>query len=82
MQERRKVIEALLTERGPGCEARLVGCDGLAVDCHEVLRRSQGGSLTDPANLMLLCRSCHRWVTEHPTGAAAAGLARWSWGAP
>ncbi len=78
-RERREVIEALLAERGLGCEARLDGCDGRAVDCHEVLRRSQGGSLTDPGNLLLLCRSCHRWVSEHPADATAAGLARWSW---
>ena len=79
LRERRKVIETLLVERGPECEARLDGCDGRAVDCHELLRRSQGGSLTDPENLLLLCRSCHRWVTEHPADAVAAGLARWSW---
>ncbi len=79
MQERRKVIEALLAERGPGCEARLVGCDGRAVDCHEVLRRSQGGSLTDPANLLLLCRPCHSFLTEHPQMAVELGFSRWSW---
>ncbi len=78
-RERREVIEALLAERGPGCEARLVGCDGRAVDCHELLRRSQGGSLTDPSNLLLLCRSCHSWATEHPADAVTAGLSRWSW---
>ncbi len=78
-RERRKVIEALLTERGPGCEARLDGCDGRAVDCHEVLRRSQGGSLTDPGNLLLLCRTHHDWITTHPAEAVALGLSRWSW---
>ena len=44
-----------------------------ATDCHEVLRRSQGGSITDPANLRLLCRPCHRWLTEHPRQAIAEG---------
>ncbi len=78
-RERRKVIETLLAERGPVCEARLDGCDGWAVDCHELLRRSQGGSLTDPANLLLLCRTHHDWITTHPAEAVALGLSRWSW---
>ncbi len=79
MRERRKVIEALVAERGPGCEARLGGCDGWAADCHEVRRRGQGGSLTDPKNLLLVCRPCHSFLTEHPQMAVELGFSRWSW---
>jgi 5-methylcytosine-specific restriction endonuclease McrA len=35
------------------------------VDTHELLSRARGGSITDPANLALLCRRCHDAVTFH-----------------
>ena len=44
-----------------------------ATDCHEVLRRSQGGSITDPTNLRLLCRPCHDFLTRSPRQAIAEG---------
>lgn len=46
---------------------------------HELVRRSQGGDPTDPANILLVCRPCHVWITEHPEGAVACGLAAWRW---
>jgi len=48
-------------------------------DIHEVVRRSQGGSILDPANLRALCRRCHAWVTEHPKEAEEEGLSAPSW---
>lgn len=50
-------------------------CGGPADDCHELLSRARGGSITDPANLVALCRPCHTWVTTEPAQAAAAGWA-------
>jgi 5-methylcytosine-specific restriction endonuclease McrA len=45
------------------------------LDAHELLSRAQGGSITDPANIILLCRPCHSWVTENPREAAEQGWA-------
>ena len=74
--ERRKVLEALVAERGPWCQAQLIGCEGQAVDGHEVLPRSAVGSITDPDNILLLCRLCHRHITENPAWARKAGWVR------
>lgn len=54
-------------------------CLGHATDLHEVLTRARGGSITDPANCLHLCRPCHSWVTDHPKESLAAGLVRSSW---
>jgi 5-methylcytosine-specific restriction endonuclease McrA len=75
--ERRRVLAGLLEERGPGCEAGLHNvCTGQAVDGHEVLPRSAGGSIVDPANLKLLCRRCHEVITVNPEWSRAAGWTR------
>jgi 5-methylcytosine-specific restriction endonuclease McrA len=42
-------------------------------DIHERLSRARGGSITDPANLVALCRRCHEFVTTHPKDAEAEG---------
>jgi 5-methylcytosine-specific restriction endonuclease McrA len=39
------------------------GVGTFALDGHELLRRSAGGSITDPENIVLLCRPCHDDVT-------------------
>lgn len=50
------------------------------VDAHERIRRSQDSTaLTNPAVISLLCRRCHRWVTENPVAAHAEGWVIWSW---
>ncbi len=68
-RERRQVVEAM-AEGDPWCRK----CrEELAVDPHEVLSRARGGSITDPENIVPLCRTCHRWVTEHPIQAQAEG---------
>lgn len=73
---RRTAVEQLL-ELQPWCQAARPGCDGRAVDGHELVRRSQGGDYLEPD--LAVCRTCHDWITTHPTAAAAAGLARWGW---
>jgi hypothetical protein len=45
-----------------------------ATDPHEVLTRARGGSITEIANIIPLCRPCHDWVTTHPAAALEAGL--------
>lgn len=63
-RERRKNLHAAYGER-PYCQARIAGvCTGWATDGHELLLRSSGGSITDPANVMPVCRPCHRVITE------------------
>lgn len=84
---RRPLVERLLNER-PWCEACPVFADhdGLvvyqrhrSVDIHELVRRSQGGSILDEKNLMAVCRDCHRRIGNHPALAFELGLARHSW---
>jgi hypothetical protein len=52
-----------------------------AVDWHHRLRDGQGG-LWAPENGLHVCRSCHRWITEHPTAARARGWHVWSYEDP
>lgn len=70
-RERRKVLTETFG-RTPSC----VRCGRPADDAHEVLSRAQGGSITDPENIVPLCRSDHDWVTEHPIEARKEGLRR------
>lgn len=58
----------------------VTGCDGWATDADEILRRSAGGSITDPANVRPVGRACHRWATEHPAEMRAWGLELHAWG--
>jgi len=51
----------------------------LTVDVHEVLNRSQGGSIFDRANLVAICRSCHQRATVNPVDAAKVGLHLPAW---
>lgn len=59
-RERRKVVEAIVAERGEVCERCRMR---RATDPHEVLSRARGGSIVDPANIKILCRECHDLVT-------------------
>jgi hypothetical protein len=81
---RRPLVARLLAER-PWCEAcpRFAAHDDLllyirrpSVDVHEVVRRSQGGSILDEANLLCVCRECHRRIGEEPQLAFDLGLVR------
>ncbi len=49
-------------------------CGGKSVDVHELLARSAGGSIVDPANVKALCRACHDFVGAKPRQALALGL--------
>lgn len=58
-----------------GIDRARTGCRGFADDAHELLSRARGGSITDPSNIAPVSRDCHRFITEHPELAEAAGLA-------
>lgn len=83
-RERRQILHDRYGQnpRCVGCEplARLgvtsatTGCTGWASDGHEIVRRSRGGSITDPDNVLPLGRGCHDYVTLHDDVAVAAGL--------
>lgn len=86
-EERRPLVERLLKER-PYCEACPVFAehDGVVTyarhpsrDIHEIVRRSQGGSILDEANLLAVCRGCHRRIGDYPALAFSLGLAKHGW---
>ena len=60
-RERRKVVAELFADNQT-CQMRLPGCTGWATDPHEPLTRARGGSITDPAGIVLGCRNCHTRV--------------------
>jgi 5-methylcytosine-specific restriction endonuclease McrA len=73
--ERRPVVVRLMDEF-PIC----VRCGtNPSDDVHEIVSRARGGSITDPANLVCLCRRCHSWVTTHPREATMEGWSAASW---
>ncbi len=49
------------------------------VHAHEILKRSQGGSITDTDNMIMLCNFHNGWVEDHPARAHVLGLVRHSW---
>jgi hypothetical protein len=72
-----------ILERRPVCETcpRIAGlvdvrCSYDAVDVHEVLARSAGGSITDESNVLTTCRWAHDWIGDHPNEATKLGLRR------
>lgn len=86
-EERRPLVERLLSER-PLCEACPVFAQhdekttyvrNPSVDIHEIVRRSQGGSILEESNLLAVCRSCHRRIGDYPALAFSLGLAKRSW---
>jgi len=83
-EKRRPLVAKLLSER-QWCEACPVFAahDGVvtyrrrrSTDVHELVRRSQGGSILDEANCMTVCRPCHRRIGEYPQLAFDLGLAK------
>lgn len=86
-RERRPLVKRLLEER-EWCEACPVFAkhDGAmvyqrnrSVDIHELVRRSQGGSILDVDNLLAVCRPCHQRIGNHPQLAFDLGLAKHAW---
>lgn len=85
--ERRKLVSRVLSQR-PKCEACPVFAkhDGLvtyrlhpSTDVHELVRRSQGGSILDESNVLAVCRGCHNRIGRQPALAFDLGLARHGW---
>lgn len=81
-RKRRPLVERLLEER-PGCEAcpAFACLDGKktyiqrqAQDVHELVNRSQGGSILDEKNLVTVCRKCHTRITQNQLEAEGIGL--------
>lgn len=81
---RRPLVARLLEER-PLCEACPVFAEhdekpvyrrNTSMDVHELVRRSQGGSILDEANLMCVCRPCHTRIGNNPQLAFDLGLAK------
>ena len=70
---RTKMIET----RSPKCERCKLND---WTDMHERLSRARGGSITDEAGISLLCRACHRFVTDHPKLATQEGWLKSRWG--
>lgn len=86
-ESRRPFVAGLLAER-VWCEACPVFArhDGKAVftqrkatDVHELVRRSQGGSILDAENCMTVCRPCHTRIGNYPQLAFDLGLAKHGW---
>lgn len=85
--ERREFVKEILS-RYQLCQACPVFAqyDGLAtfvhrpsVDVHELVRRSQGGSIVDASNVLAVCRNCHSRIGNEPALAFSLGLAKHSW---
>lgn len=85
--ERRKIVKQML-EDSPFCEAcpifakhdqKITYIRRGSVDVHELVRRSQGGSILETSNLMAVCRECHNRIGAEPALAFELGLARHGW---
>ena len=63
----------------PACEIKGPDCTGLTEGIHERQKRSQGGSLNDPRNLVAACNVCNSWVEDNPVEARALGLVVYSY---
>lgn len=73
----RRDVVAVMRDQQPWCHAKVVPeCTNQPDDAHELLSRARGGSITDPENIILVCRADHEWITTHPAEAEALGLAR------
>jgi len=86
-EKRRPFVEKILKERFL-CEACKLFAkhDGKATfnqhlsrDVHEIVRRSQGGSILDENNVLAVCRPCHIRIGNNPQLAFDLGLAKHGW---
>lgn len=62
-----------------GNSASLIYTPNKPRDIHEIVNRSQGGSILDPRNLLAVCRQCHNRITVNPVDAETVGLHLESW---
>lgn len=84
---RREFVKRILTER-PLCEAcrafaahenKVTFNHHMSRDVHEIIRRSQGGSILDEKNVLAVCRPCHMKIGNNPQLAFDLGLAKHGW---
>ena len=66
------LLRRLFAER-PYCQIGAPGCTRLSTVGHERRKRSSGGSIVNPVNVMAVCASCNSWVEDHPVEAHDAG---------
>lgn len=77
---RKAMVHELWPDMHPTCV--VAGCRRLADDVHEPLTRARGGSITDLANAVPICRPHHDELTfGEPTWAYEQGLKLHSWSA-
>lgn len=85
--DRRKVVAQLLFDF-PLCfacpvfakhDGKIIYVQSKSVDVHEIVRRSQGGSILDLDNLVTVCRMCHIRIGNEPELAFLLGLSKHSW---
>ena len=85
--ERRKFVEVILSEN-PLCQAcpvfakhegKISYIQNQSQDVHELIRRSQGGSILEGENVLAVCRPCHTRIGNEPKLAFHLGLAKHAW---
>lgn len=77
-RQRRPLVAEILADR-PWCEIRWDERCQLRSDCvHELRKRSQGGSILDPANLVAACHVCNGLVEDWPIQAHDRGFVLWA----
>ena len=72
-RRRAPIVAQIRRERGNRCQFPR-GCRRTGTDPHELLPRSGQGSITNKANIVLLCWQHHRWAHHHPREAIELGL--------
>lgn len=68
--DRRQLASPYQHER---CWVGAPECTGWAEAWHELVGAAQGGSRTDPRNLVACCNACNRWIEDHPLRARRRG---------
>ena len=86
-EERRPFVAKILREH-PLCQAcksfaahdkKTTYNQHLSRDVHEIIRRSQGGSILDENNVLAVCRPCHVRIGNNPQLAFDLGLEKHGW---
>jgi hypothetical protein len=67
-----KLREAFLIAK-PHCEAKLIGCTGVATDVHHKAGRV-GDNYLKISTWLAVCRKCHSWIETNPEEAKELGL--------
>lgn len=82
MSARKRMLREFYAEKCAGAVlVPWVRCGG-PLDPHEPLTRARGGSITDPTNLLWICRAHHDWTHDNPQKAHEVGLLKHSWEKP